>query len=87
MAAALSREWAWRMSKIVTWCIALALAGAVAGLGQPAAARAAGSPGGVVGSWGKAVEVPGLAALNTGGDAAVTSVSCPSAGDCAAGGY
>ncbi len=39
------------------------------------------------GSWGKAEEVPGLAALNTDGGAAVVSVSCTSAGNCAAGGY
>ncbi|MGD0701480.1 MAG: Ig-like domain-containing protein [Trebonia sp.] len=31
--------------------------------------------------------LPGLATLNAGGNAAVTSVSCPSAGNCAAGGY
>ena len=30
--------------------------------------------------------MPGLAALNKGGDAFVNSVSCPSAGNCAAGG-
>ena len=39
------------------------------------------------GVWAKAIEVPGLAALNAGGDAGVTEVSCGSAGDCAAGGY
>jgi hypothetical protein len=39
------------------------------------------------GVWRRAVEVPGLGALNTGGDAAVLSVSCASAGSCAAGGY
>jgi len=39
------------------------------------------------GSWGTAIEVPGLGALNKGGDAEVTSVSCASAGSCAAGGY
>ena len=39
------------------------------------------------GVWGRAVEVPGLAALNTGRDAQVVSVSCASAGNCAAGGY
>jgi len=38
------------------------------------------------GVWGKAIEVPGLAALNKGGNAEVTSVSCGSAGNCAAGG-
>jgi hypothetical protein len=38
------------------------------------------------GSWGNAIEVPGSAALNTGGGAQIISVSCPSAGNCAAGG-
>ena len=31
--------------------------------------------------------MPGTAALNSGGDASVNSVSCAAAGDCAAGGY
>jgi hypothetical protein len=39
------------------------------------------------GVWGTAIEVPGLAALNSGGSAAINSVSCGSAGSCAAGGY
>jgi hypothetical protein len=39
------------------------------------------------GAWGTATEVPGLAALNTGENANVVSVSCASAGNCAAGGY
>jgi hypothetical protein len=39
------------------------------------------------GTWGKAVEVPGTAALNTGNDAQITSVSCPSAGNCSGGGF
>ena len=38
------------------------------------------------GVWGQAIEVPGLAALNKGGAAGVGSVSCASAGNCAAGG-
>jgi hypothetical protein len=38
------------------------------------------------GRWGTAIEVPGLAALNKGGEAFADSVSCPSAGSCAAGG-
>ena len=33
-------------------------------------------------SWGRAQEVPGTAALNKAGSAAVTSVSCASAGNC-----
>ncbi len=39
------------------------------------------------GTWGTAREVPGSAALNTGGFAVVQSVSCASAGNCSAGGY
>ncbi len=39
------------------------------------------------GTWGKAAGVPGLRALNKGGGAEVTSVSCGAAGNCAAGGY
>jgi hypothetical protein len=38
------------------------------------------------GSWGTAQEVPGLAALDAGGSASLRSVSCASAGNCAAGG-
>jgi hypothetical protein len=34
-----------------------------------------------------AIEVPGTAALNTGGSASLSSVSCPSAGNCSTGGY
>ncbi len=37
------------------------------------------------GAWGKATEV--AAALNTGGSAAISSVSCGSAGNCSAGGH
>src|SRR5215471_9801536 len=38
------------------------------------------------GTWGKAIEVPGSGARNKGGFAVVGSVSCASAGNCAAGG-
>jgi hypothetical protein len=41
---------------------------------------------GVKGRWRTVVKVPGLVALNTGGNAAVNSVSCPAAGQCAAAG-
>src|SRR5215475_3067264 len=37
--------------------------------------------------WGKAMEVPGSAALNAGGKAEVLSVSCVSGGACMAGGF
>jgi hypothetical protein len=36
--------------------------------------------------WGKAENIPGLSALNIGGDASVRSVSCASPGNCAVGG-
>ena len=39
------------------------------------------------GVWGGAVEVPGTVALNSGGNAAVYSVACSAAGECAAGGW
>ena len=39
------------------------------------------------GRWGKATELPGLAALNKGGSAFAESVSCAPAGRCAAGGF
>ena len=39
------------------------------------------------GVWGKAIEVPGTAALNVDGRAQVSSVSCGSSGNCVAGGY
>ena len=39
------------------------------------------------GTWGTAQEVPGSAALNTGGSAQVTSVSCGSADNCSAIGF
>jgi hypothetical protein len=38
-------------------------------------------------SWGSAIEVPGTAALNVGGNAGVAAISCPGAGTCTAGGY
>src|SRR5215467_7417872 len=62
----------------------------IAGLGSVLLAGAgpavAGVPWAGAGGWDKAIEVPGTAALNTGGDAAIHSVSCGAAGGCAAGG-
>ena len=55
---------------------------AAATTGQGGSARVPASLGG----WGTAIEVPGTAALNRGGDAAVASVSCAAAGNCSAGG-
>jgi hypothetical protein len=56
---------------------------ASAGAGAAAAAGAGAAAGG---GWGRAEEVPGLAALTKGGAAAVTSMSCASAGNCSAAG-
>jgi hypothetical protein len=39
------------------------------------------------GTWGKAIEVPGTAALNAGGEAGIGSLSCASPGQCSAGGF
>jgi hypothetical protein len=41
----------------------------------------------VSGTWHTSVEVPGTAALNSGGDAQVSTISCGSPGRCGAGGY
>jgi len=56
---------------------------AVAGTQMPGGARAAA----LGGTWHGAQKVPGVATLNTGGEAQVQSVSCASAGNCGAGGY
>src|SRR5215471_9876675 len=58
------------------WCAApLAVSAVPAAL---AAARA--------GTWGTAIEVPGLGSVDQGGQAQLASVSCASAGNCAASG-
>ena len=55
---------------------------AAAGTHVAAGARAAA----LGGTWGTAIEVPGTAALNQGGNAETLSVSCAPAGTCSAGG-
>jgi hypothetical protein len=80
------RRFAWRAAVAVaaTGCSLLA-----AGVGTAVAAThaaAGGRAATVAGAWGTAKEVPGLAALNKGGNAKLTSVSCASPGDCSAGG-
>src|SRR5258705_11880349 len=65
------------------WCAALL---AVACTAPAGVARAAAGAAARVGSWRAAIEVPGTGALNKGGDAGVNSLSCGSAGKCAAGG-
>jgi hypothetical protein len=58
------------------------LVGAASGGAVPAASAAVPA----AGSWGTAIEVPGLAALNKGQRGAVSSVSCAPPGNCVAGG-
>ena len=62
-----------------SWPTHVSMRGAVARPAGAGAARPAGSRG-------RAIEVPGLSALNEGGYAEVDSVSCAPAGTCAAGG-
>jgi hypothetical protein len=64
--------------------IAALAASALTGAFSPAPALAASAA--PVIRWGNAAEVPGLAALNAGGSAGLSSVSCWRAGDCFAGG-
>src|SRR5215831_11423930 len=59
---------------------------AVPGAAVAWAVPAARGPVAAAGSWGRAIGVPGLGALNKGGFAGVNSVSCASAGSCGAGG-
>ena len=62
----------------------LSLLGLVGVFGAVAGSSAAPPPTAV---WSNAIEVPGSATLNSGAAAQVNSVSCPTAGNCAAGGY
>jgi hypothetical protein len=62
---------------VTLWCTAMPL---VIGGAEASAVTAA------IGNWRAALEVPGTAAMNSGGDAVVNSVSCASAGHCVAGG-
>lgn len=67
--------------------ITVLMTGMTAGVWLPGAGDAfAVAAAGPAGSWGRAIEVPGLAALDKGGYARVESVACVSAGNCAAGG-
>ena len=71
---------------LTTVLLAVAPAAGAAPAGSPAAASTVTVAAGSGGTWGKADEVPGIATLNTYGDAQIESVSCASAGNCSAGG-
>jgi hypothetical protein len=67
-----------------------AVLGLVVLAGAPVAAGAlpvAGVRAAAAGTWQKAIEVPGMTALNKDDNAQTTAVSCASAGNCAAGGF
>jgi Bacterial Ig-like domain (group 3) len=76
------------MRRLVTGGVALAvvcgslIASAASADGATATASAA-----ATGAWGNAQQVSGVAALNVGGAAKVSSVACPAAGECTALGY
>src|SRR5579859_8114958 len=83
-----------RLPAVASGGLILVLALAVAALPSPARGAAAGTPAAAGaraaasgGTWSTAEEVPGTAALNKGGFAEITSVSCARAGDCSAGGF
>jgi hypothetical protein len=74
------------------WCAAGGLCAAGGSYTGPGGSTDAWVRAQVGGRWQPALEVPGLAALNTDGNGAVTgsgvsTVACASAGNCAAGGY
>jgi hypothetical protein len=82
-----------RLLAVVSGSLILILALAAAALPSSARGAAAGTPAAAGaraaatgGTWGTAQKVPGTAALNKGGFAGLTSVSCAKAGDCSAGG-
>jgi len=64
--------------------VAAAVGSVLAGAATVAAAEA--RPAMASGTWGTAHPIPGLAALNVGGDAWINMVSCASAGNCSVGG-
>ena len=68
-----------KLVSIIT-CAAVGFYTTSTGLGQAFTATMAN------GKWGPAVQVPGSVALNKGGFAQLNSVSCPTAGNCSAGG-
>jgi hypothetical protein len=70
------------------WAVLVVAGAAAVGCSAPPTTTAAPGAGTVAraGTWGRAIEVPGLRSLNRGGHAQLASVSCGSAGDCVAGG-
>src|SRR5215471_13673765 len=79
-----------RRSTMIFAVVAAACSTGLAGAGTAAAGThgAAGARTAALGgTWGTAIEVPGTAALNQGGNAQILSVSCDSAGSRRAAGF
>jgi hypothetical protein len=71
-----------RVVMVLAGAAAVCCAAPLAVTAAPAASAVA-----PAGTWGTAIEVPGLAQLNQGGNAEVKSVSCGAADNCTAGGF
>jgi len=78
---AIALHWLAEWLGVADPCVPPAVAGAAGAAGAGAVGLAI-----AAGSWRTAIEVPGSGALNAGGLAGVSSVSCASAGNCSAGG-
>jgi hypothetical protein len=79
-----------RRRGVLVFLAGAVVVGGAGSLAAPGPAGAWADPAGAAragGVWGTAIEVPGLGALNRGGDAEVVSVSCTSAVNCGAGGF
>ena len=72
-------------NRLTALAIATVAAGIALTAGPAAMAGALGTP--PAGHWGNAQKVPGMAALNPGGNAGIQSISCDKPGECAAGGF
>jgi hypothetical protein len=76
-----------RRRGVLVFLACAAVAGATGPLAGAAAWAAPTAPARAAGVFGTAIGVPGLAALNKGGNSQAVSVSCTSAGNCLTGGY
>jgi hypothetical protein len=83
----------WTVFALVPACVSLVSSGAAGTAAAAVVATAARTgPSSVTTAliargWGRALEVPGTRALNQGGNAEVSSLSCASAGNSSAGGF
>src|ERR1700683_3391789 len=81
----MSQMWRRSVRAVVTTAVTTVGVSAVLAAGAGAAWASAGVPS--AGTWRQAIEAPGLAHLNVGGDALMQSLACASPGNCTAGGF